>query len=111
MSISSDYWGQTNKFNLPDQKAYSFYGQLLAGIKVKLWKQLSMGWSFRFGFKMKSTQGSNSTPWFVPGYGTGSLNGTFSLIYTIPIHTQKIIEPIETIGEGPAHISGGIPEP
>lgn len=111
VTINSDYWGQTNNFTITDQKAYSLYGQAVAGIKVKIWKQISMGWSFRYGFKMKSTEGSNSTPWFIPGYGTGALNATFSLIYTIPINTKKKEIELEEIGEGDVHVSGGIPEP
>ena len=111
VTISSGYWDQTNHFSITNQQAHAFYGQALAGIKVKVWKWFSMGWSFRFGFKMKESQPSNSTPWFVPGYGTGSLSGTFTLIYTLPINTKKKEQPIVTLGEGPEHISGGIPEP
>ena len=111
VTINSNYWGQSNNFSIMDQSASVFYGQALAGLKVKVWKGFSLGWSLRYGFKMKTKYPANSTPWFIPGYGTGALNATFSLIYTIPIHTQKIEIPIETIGTGPAHISGGIPEP
>lgn len=111
VTISSDYWGQTNHFSIDNQRASAFYGQALAGLKVKIWKWFSMGWSIRYGFKMKATQGSNSDPWFIPGYGTRALNATFSLIYTLPIHTQKKENIIKVIGEGEPHISGGIPEP
>lgn len=112
VTISSGYWDQTNHFSIPDQKAHAFYGQAMAGIKVKIWKNISMGWSFRYGFKMKEKKGSNSNPWFIPGYGTGALNATFSLIYTLPIHTQKIETGLpKVIGTGDSHISGGIPEP
>lgn len=111
VTINSDYWGQTNNFTIPNQHASAFYGQALAGIKVKIWKWFSLGWSLRYGFKMKQKLPENSRPWFIPGYGTGALSATFSVIYTLPIHTQKIEEPIETIGKGPVHVSGGIPEP
>lgn len=111
ITINSDYWGQSNMFTIPDQKASMFYGQALAGIKVKIWKWFSLGWSLRYGFKMKENLPQNSKPWFIPGYGTSALSATFSLIYTLPIHTQKREEPIETIGDGPVHVSGGIPEP
>ena len=111
VTISSDYWGQTNHFTIPNQKASAFYGQALAGLKVKIWKAFSLGWNIRYGFKMKQKNGSNSVPWFIPGYGTGALSASFSLIYTIPIHTERRETLIESIGEGPTHISGGIPEP
>ena len=112
ITISSDYWGQTNQFSITDQKAHAFYGQALAGIKVKIWKMISMGWTFRYGFKIKAPAAQNSNPWFIPGYGTGAVNFTFSIICTIPIHTKKKdFEPIRSLGEGDPYISGGIPEP
>lgn len=95
-----------------NQRANAFYGQALMGIKVKLWKNIAMGWSFRYGFKMKATNGSNSNVWFIPGYGTGALGATFSLIYSIPINTKKIERNFpEFSNPGEPHVSGGIPEP
>lgn len=111
VKINSDYWGQSNSINIQNQHASSFYGQALAGLKVKIWKWFSLGWNLRYGFKMKQTNGSNSNPWFIPGYGTGALSASFSLIYTIPIHTERKETPLEVIGSGVPEISGGIPEP
>ena len=110
ITINSDYWNQSNQFSLTNQKAVSLYGQVVAGLKVKIWKWFSMGWSVRYGFKFKTSNGSNSNPWFIPGYGTGPLNATFSLIYTIPINTKK--KEIESLNlEGAPVYHGGIPNP
>lgn len=109
--INSNYWGQSNEFSILNQHASAFYGQALAGIKVKIWKWFSLGWNLRYGFKMKQTKPENSNPWFIPGYGTGALSASFSLIYTLPINTKKIEQPLEHIGVGEPHITGGIPEP
>ncbi len=85
ITISSSYWDQTNNFLILDQKAHAFYGEILAGLKVNLWKGISMGWSVRYRRKFKSTNGTNSTPWFIPGYGTNApLSASFSVIYTLP---------------------------
>ena len=111
IKINSGYWDQSNHFSLNDQHCNSFYGQALAGIKVKIWKWFSLGWNIRYGFKIKQSKLPNSKPWYVPGYGTGALSASFSLIYTLPIHTHKIEEPLVEIGRGPIHESGGIPEP
>lgn len=89
ITISSDYWGQTNNFSILNQSASAFYGQVLVGLKVKIWKWFSLGWNLRYGFMIKSPKASDSNPWFVPGYGTGALSASFSLYGTIPIHTQK----------------------
>ena len=111
ITINSDYWGQSNHFSILDQKANAFYGQAVAGLKVKIWKWFSLGWSIRYGFKMKQSLPANSNPWFIPGYGTGALSATFSLVYSIPINTQRRPDNIVTIGEGDVHVAGGIPEP
>lgn len=111
ITINSDYWGQSNNFSIMNQHSSAFYGQALAGLKVKIWKWISLGWNIRYGFKFNNPKAPNSVPWFIPGFGTGPLSATFSVIYTLPLNTKKIEEPIETIGKGPVHVSGGIPEP
>lgn len=90
ITINSPYWDQSNRFSILDQKAHALYGEVLGGIKVKIWKGISMGWDFRYKFKFSNSKGSNSDPWFIPGYGTKSpISASFSLIYTIPLSKKK----------------------
>ncbi len=90
ITINSSYWGQSNNFSILNQKAHALYGEVLAGLKVKIWDRISMGWDICYRFKFKVTDGLNSTPWFIPGYGAGSaLSATFSVIYTVPIGKGK----------------------
>lgn len=94
ITISSSYWDQTNSFDLTGQKAHALFGEFLAGLRVKIWRNFSMGWDVRFRFKMNVSDGKSSTPWFVPGYGTGSLiSGSFSLIWTMPLASKKGMSP------------------
>ena len=61
----------------------AWYGQAVLGLKVKIYKCFSMGWSGRLSFKFKTkTSWEGVEPWFIPGYGTGLLNATYSLIFT-----------------------------
>lgn len=91
ITINSSYWNQSNNFSILNQKAHALYGEVLGGIKVNLWKGISMGWNLRYRFKFKSTNGTNSVPWFIPGYGTTSpLSASFSIIYTMPF--DKILK-------------------
>lgn len=95
ITINSTYWDQSNHFSILDQRAHSIYGEVLGGIKVNLWKWISMGWNIRYRLKFKTTNGSNSTPWFIPGYGTNSpLSMSFSLIYTLPLDKFKKRKPV-----------------
>lgn len=95
ITINSSYWDQTNQFSLLNQKAHALYGEVLGGIKVLLWRNISMGWSFRYRLKFSVSDAANSSPWFIPGCGAGSaVTASFSLIYTLPLHkdTKKITE-------------------
>lgn len=92
ITISSDYWNQSNTFSLPRQHASAFYGEIVAGLKVRIVKNFSLGWTGRYHFKFKVNNGESSIPWFIPGYGASSpVTATFSLIYTIPIGKRKIL--------------------
>lgn len=82
-SISSDYWHQTSDFSILRQSVNAWYGEALASVRVMIWKGISLGWSIRYRFKMKIPDASNSTPWFIPGYGGSSpVTATFSINYT-----------------------------
>lgn len=82
-TASSSYWGQQSEFDITSQSVNAWFGEALAAVKVKIWRDLSLGWSIRYRFKMKIPDASHSTPWFIPGYGGGSpLTASFSLMYT-----------------------------
>lgn len=89
ITINSGYWDQSNHFSILNQNSTALYGQVVAGLKVKIWKWFSLGWSLRYGFMIKSPTALNSNPWFIPGYGTNALSASFSLYYTLPIHTER----------------------
>lgn len=82
-TLEGDYWDESAGFNILNQKTTAWFGEALAAVKVKIWKGISMGWSVRYRFKVKIPDSTNSTPWFIPGYGGSSaLTATFSLMYT-----------------------------
>jgi len=91
ISISSDYWGEDKRFELPDQRSTAFYGEALAGLKVKIYRNFSLGWTLRYHFKFHVKDASASSPWFIPGFGAKNapFSATFSLIYTLPIHNSN----------------------
>lgn len=104
ITVNSPYWDQTQSASILGQKAHALYGEVLGGIKVKIWKGVSMGWDFRYRFKFNSSKGSNSDPWFIPGYGTTSaISASFSLIYTIPFRHKKKDAVLPEEGGAPVH--------
>lgn len=93
VNISSGYWKEDNIFDIPRQHASCFFGEALAGLKVKIAGNFYLGWNFRYRFKFKERNGANSAPWFIPGYGASSPFGfTFSAIWNIPVSTRRTAE-------------------
>lgn len=66
--------------NEMDQRCTSIFGEVLAGLKVKIAGPFSLGWSVRYRLGLHSSRGMS--PWFVPGYGTGPIGFTFCAYFT-----------------------------
>lgn len=83
--IYSEYWNQVQGLSLRNQKSTAFYGEVLAGLRVKIWQRLSMGWSVRYKFPFSVSNGVSASPAYIPGYGgrNNHFFATFSLIYKI----------------------------
>ncbi|MDE5843401.1 MAG: hypothetical protein K2H35_06685 [Muribaculaceae bacterium] len=63
--------------------ATCFYGQVLGGLKVKIYRNFSMGWTFRYAFDIHHKFSDSLYPaWFIPGKGTGPISAGFSLIWS-----------------------------
>lgn len=90
--INSDYWNETVNTAIPNQKSFSIYGEALAGLTVKIYRNFSMGWTMRYKFRIHSKKGISSNPWYIPGYGTynSGFGATLSLIYTLPLHKKSV---------------------
>lgn len=83
ISISNSEWGQTIRTDILDQKANAFFGEVTAGIKVKIVGRFSLGWRGRYRFMFKQSYGTQSSPWFFPGYGASSpFSADFSAYWT-----------------------------
>lgn len=116
ITVSSGYWDQSQKFSLTGFSSSAFYGEALAGIKVKIAGPISMGWSVRYRFLFHSkpanlkavvsstgapfnpsqlSNGAEATPWYIPGYGSRDTHFgfTFSVIYTLPLNKEKYPKP------------------
>lgn len=63
-----------NATQLLNQSCMSIYGEILAGMKVKIVGPFSLGWNIRYRLGLHSSK--KMDPWFVPGYGTGPLGVT-----------------------------------
>lgn len=85
VTITSDYWNEDQKFSIDNLHSTSFYGEVLAGIQVKIVNHFSLGWDVRWHFNFHTSPDGYNKPWFIPGYGASSPASVHvSAIWTIP---------------------------
>ena len=87
ITLDSDYWHETADFSIPSQSATAGWLEIRFGVRVKIWKAISMGWNFRYAFMLHESKSKYGEPWYIPGFGTrgNAIGGTFSIIYTLPL--------------------------
>lgn len=76
--------------NEMNQKCTSIYGEILAGLKVKIAGPISLGWNVRYRLGLHNSGGMS--PWFVPGYGTGPIGFTFNAYWTFGQRSKKEVD-------------------
>lgn len=91
VTVDEGYWNDPSHFSIADQKSTAGYLELTFGLKVKVFKEWSLGWTIIYHSILHETKSSVGKPMFIPGYGKrgSSMTGNFSLMYTIPINKKK----------------------
>lgn len=80
-------WGDNIPFEYNDISSRALWGEILVGIKAQVYKNFHIGWSLRYRINGYVKKGSNSEPWYIPGYGANSntkFAATYNLIYQFP---------------------------
>lgn len=82
ITISSSYWETTaSNLSIPNGTSISHWGEGVAGIQLKLYKGLMMGWSVRYKILFNSSSNNNANTWIIPGYG--KTDNPIGFTYTI----------------------------
>lgn len=95
VEINNGYWGATETPDFPMQTSWNGFLQIGAGIHVKVWGPIAIGWGVRYQKVIHHTADLNGQPWSIPGMGkrTSELGCALSIIYTIPLYDRaKLIE-------------------
>lgn len=88
--ITDGYWGQQETVDFPSQTSSVSYINVLFGLRVKIWKPISMGWNVRFRAILHETEQPGGQPWYIPGYGArNGITGSFSVFYTFSLGGKK----------------------
>jgi len=88
---ANSYWQEYLTYDLLGQKSHALWGEVAAGLRVKLFDRLSMGWSIRYHGLFNYGKSEQARPWFIPGYGPrgNSLGLSVSVIYVLPFHHEQ----------------------
>lgn len=79
------YWREDIDLAIDGQHSHALWGEAVAGLRVAIWRQWSLGWTIRYHGLFNYGKNDNAQPWFIPGYGSKRQNiaFTFSVAYTI----------------------------
>lgn len=91
VSISNPYWEEGGVYDLKSLSSNALWGEVLAGIKVGLFSNWSLGWEVKFHGLFKYKKNDSGKPWYIPGYGSRGGKWAFgiSLFYTIPLNRNS----------------------
>jgi len=87
ITLTDPYWKTSQITDIQNIKASARWGEIVAGIRLNVFKNVSVGWSGRLKVGLSTGKGDYS-PWYVPGYGIKDGSGwgfTYTVGYTIPI--------------------------
>lgn len=96
VTVTDSYWGSESTFDIPRQNATVGYFEFLAGVRVNIVSNFSIGWDLRFHTILHESKATYGKPMYIPGYGKrgAALSGSISLIYTFQLNSPATKEVI-----------------
>ena len=82
LAINDDYWGKQETMSYHSPLTYTGWLEVVAGVRVDLYRGLTMGWSVRLKTLIHTSAPDKAYVWYVPGYSR-SQGMAFSFNYTI----------------------------
>lgn len=94
VTLPPGYWKEQVGFDIPSQSATAGYFEFMAGVRVEMWKNISLGWSVKYHTILHESKSQYGQPMYIPGYGKrgGSFTGSFTISYTIPFYNREELE-------------------
>ena len=77
--------------SIPSASVSAGWWEVVLGLRVKLWKQISAGWQVKYHSILHRSHPATGDAWYIPGFGTAgsSLAGSFSIFYTFSLNKRK----------------------
>lgn len=91
VTLSDPYWGIDYVTNTPQQNAFAHWGELVAALRVQVYKNFYMGFSGRYRILIGCSASDYGEPYFIPGFGPKNSGFGFTYVvgYNLPIGTKK----------------------
>lgn len=91
-SQTSDYWNETTDFSIPKTSSTAGFFEFCAGIRVGIWKDISLGWMIKYHTLLHESATGYGKPMYVPGFGKrgSTFAASFSISYTIPLNKSAL---------------------
>ncbi len=83
VTIPGYYWPDATDQVIPKNTMQAHWIEILLGIKAEVLKNFYIGLTFRGKFKFISPKDEYSTPYLIPGYGSGSSGFALGLNYYV----------------------------
>ena len=80
-------WGGSVPYDYAGLKATMQWFEIVAGVRVKIYKNFYMGWALRMKYRLSASVSEHGNPWMVPGFGKYSSKNmgiTYTLTYKLP---------------------------
>lgn len=88
ISIPPGYWGEPSTLSIPSQSTTAGFFELVAGVRVMIAKQISLGWTAKYHTILHEGAHRYGELMYIPGFGKrgSTFTGSFSISYTLPLN-------------------------
>jgi len=69
LTYQDGYWNQPVTSSLTGEKSVAGWADAVAGVRIKVLGPFSLGWSIHYKTTLHVSDGANSVPQYIPGYG------------------------------------------
>lgn len=91
-SIYDDIWNNSVNLEKSTLSSSMHWLEFVVGVRTSIYKNLYMGWSLRWKYRLSAKKNEQGDPWYVPGYGIykdSRIGLSYSIIYRIPGKKHK----------------------
>lgn len=92
ITVDEGYWNDPSHFSIPSRSCMAGWIEFVIGIKVKIVRRLSMGWTVGYHAVLHESNSPYGEPMIIPGFGKrgNAITASLSLIYTFTLNKKGL---------------------